>query len=170
ASYLGFIPGAAALGDLSRIETLWARAKGRFGAGGPWLFGRYTVVDAFFAPVATRIATYDLPVSTETLEYVKAHLSDPAFRRWRAMGEAERRIQPSYVRSHPQRAWPGPAPRRAALAEGPSANDACPYCGEPVTAFLEVDGRIWGFCNAFCRDKTLADPEAWPAFMAMVTH
>jgi glutathione S-transferase len=25
----------------------------------------------------------------------------------------------------------------------------------------------FGFCNAFCRDKTLADPEAWPKFMAL---
>ena len=32
---------------------------------------------------------------------------------------------------------------------------------------LELDGRRFGFCNAFCRDKTVADPEAWPAFMAL---
>ena len=24
-----------------------------------------------------------------------------------------------------------------------------------------------GFCNPFCRDKTVADPEAWPEFMAI---
>jgi glutathione S-transferase len=39
-----------------------------------------------------------------------------------------------------------------------------------VTHFLEMDGRTHGFCNAFCRDKTMADPEAWPAFMAIVNH
>jgi glutathione S-transferase len=32
-------------------------------------------------------------------------------------------------------------------------------------ASVEIGGRIFGFCNAFCRDKTVADPEAWPAFM-----
>jgi glutathione S-transferase len=36
-----------------------------------------------------------------------------------------------------------------------------------VTHLAEIGGRIFGFCNAFCRDKTVADPEAWPAFMAI---
>jgi glutathione S-transferase len=35
------------------------------------------------------------------------------------------------------------------------------------THFLETGGRIYGFCNAFCRDKTVADLEAWPKFMAI---
>jgi glutathione S-transferase len=34
-----------------------------------------------------------------------------------------------------------------------------------VTHLAEIGGRVFGFCNAFCRDKTVADPEAWPAFM-----
>ena len=61
-----------------------------------------------------------------------------------------------------------PAPRPAREADGPSENAACPYSGRPATHFLQMDGRIFGFCNEFCRDKTMADPEAWPAFMAMV--
>ena len=47
-------------------------------------------------------------------------------------------------------------------------NTTCPYSGRPVTHVLEMEGRRFGFCNAFCRDKTVADPEAWPAFMALV--
>ena len=54
-----------------------------------------------------------------------------------------------------------------AVDQGPSENITCPYSGEPVTHFLEIDGRVFGFCNAFCRDKTVADPEAWPEFMAI---
>ena len=50
----------------------------------------------------------------------------------------------------------------------PAENEACPYSGKPVTDVLELDGRVWGFCNPFCRDKTAADPEAWPKFMAML--
>ena len=42
--------------DLARIEALWAFARGRFGDGGPWLFGRYSAADAFFAPVAAHLA------------------------------------------------------------------------------------------------------------------
>lgn len=169
-SYADSAPGAAVLDDLARIEALWALAKERFGGSGPWLFGRYTAADAYFAPVATRIATYNLPASAAAMDYVRAHLADPAFRRWRAMGMAENLVQPSYARPFAERPWPGPAPRPAAPAEGPSVNAACPYSGKPVTHFLEMDGHVWGFCNAFCRDKTLADPDAWPAFMAMVAR
>lgn len=167
-SYVDASPRAEVLDDLARIGAIWARARDRFGAGGPWLFGRYTAADAFFAPVATRIATYNLPVSPDAMAYVTAHLADPAFRRWRAMGAAEKLVQQSYAKPYAERPWPGPPPLAASLADGPSENDACPYSGKPVTDFLSLDGHIWGFCNAFCRDKTLADPEAWPAFMAMI--
>lgn len=167
-SYVDAKPRPEVLDDLARIELIWSRARDRFGAGSPWLFGRYTAADAFFAPVATRIATYNLPVSPDAMAYVTAHLADPAFRRWRAMGAAEKLVQQSYAKPCAERPWPGPVPLAASLADGPSENDACPYSGKPVTDFLSLDGRIWGFCNTFCRDKTLADPEAWPAFMAMI--
>ena len=169
-SYADSAPRDEVLGDLARIEDLWALARARFGADGPWLFGRYTAADAFFAPVATRIATYNLPVSAAAMDYVAAHLADPALRRWRAMGAAEALVQPSYAMPYPERPWPGPEPRKATPAGEPSVNAACPYSGKPVTHFLELDGRVWGFCNAFCREKTLADPEAWPAFMALAAR
>ena len=169
-SYLESAPRKEVLGDLARLEFIWTRARDRFGAGGPWLFGRYTAADAFFAPVATRIATYNLPVSMATMDYVDAHLADPAFRRWRAMGKAEHVAQPDYARPFAARPWPGPARLDAMPADGPAENGACPYSGRPVTHFLELDGRVWGFCNAFCRDKTFADAEIWPAFMAMIAR
>jgi glutathione S-transferase len=166
-SYSDTAPSAALLADLARIENGWARSRDRFGSDGPWLFGRYSVADAFFAPVAARIAGYNLPVEDLAAGYVAGHLADPAFRRWRAMGQAEHLQQPSYSRPYPVRPWPGPVPRLAAPAEGPSVNAACPCSGRPVSHFLQMDGTTYGFCNAFCRDKTLADPEAWPAFLEM---
>ena len=167
-SYVDSAPSDAVLADLARIDLIWARARDRFGIDSPWLFGRYTAADAFFAPVATRIATYNLPVSAVARAYVAAHLADPSFRRWRAMGQAENLVQPSYYKPFAERPWPGPAPLPAEIAEGPSVNAACPYSGKPVTHFLRLDGRVWGFCNAFCRDKTLHDPEAWPKFMELL--
>lgn len=169
-AYADSAPRPGVLADLARIEALWAVARGRFGTETPWLFGAYSAADAFFAPVAARIATYNLPVSDAGAAYVAAHLADPAFRRWRAMGWAQHYEQVSYRKPFAERPWPGPAPLAAEIAPGPSENAACPYSGKPVTEFLTLDGRVWGFCNGFCRDKTLADPEAWPAFMAMVTR
>jgi glutathione S-transferase len=161
-------PSEAVLADLARIEEIWAHARSVAPADGPWLFGSYSVADAFFAPVAARIATYGLPVGAEAARYVAAHLADPAFRRFRAMGLVRGADLPWYAKDNARGPWPGPAPRAPRVAEGPSVNAACPYSGKPVSHFLEMEDRIWGFCNAFCRDKTIADPEAWPAFMALV--
>lgn len=166
-SYQDSSPPDGVLIDLQRVETLWALARTRYGAEGPWLFGRWSLADAFYAPVAARVATYNLPLSPEAMDYVNTWLADPDFRRWRAMGFAEGSDQPYYRREWPTRDWPGPVPLPATRAEGPSVNATCPYSGKPVTDFLLFEGRVWGFCNPFCRDKTMADPEAWPAFMAM---
>lgn len=154
--------------DLRRLEQIWDHARSSLSVEGPWLCGSYGAVDAMYAPVAARIAGYGLAVSESAQAYVQAHLNDPAFRRWRAMAVAHGPVLPWYVRDYAEAAWPMPAPVPArAVANGPSQNDACPYSGLPVTDFLEMEGKIWGFCNPFCRDKTVADPAAWPAFAAM---
>jgi glutathione S-transferase len=164
-AYAGFVAEAEVRADLDRIEALWAGARAGSGAGGPWLFGAYSAADAFFAPVAARIAGYELEVGEAAAAYVAAHLADPAFRRWRAMGWAEHRPLTNYHKPLPERPWPGPAVREARASDtGPALNPLCPYSGKPVTHYLVIGGRTYGFCTAFCRDKTLADPEAWPDF------
>ena len=166
-SYTDCAPPPEVLADLRRLETLWAWAQKETGSS-PWLCGAYSAADAFFAPVASRIATYNLPVNTQAMAYVRAHLAHPSFRRWRAMGMVDGADQDFYRRDYPRRPWPGPVPLPARPVDGTQAeNTACPYSGAPVTHVLEVQGRRFGFCNAFCRDKTVADPEAWPKFMQL---
>ncbi len=156
-------PGLGA--DLDRLEVLWDWARKASGSDGPWLTGRYSAADAFFAPVAARIATYNLPVSEGALAYVAAHLAHPSFRRWRAMALVDGADQEIYARDQSRRPWPGPEPLAAqAIDDGQPENETCLYSGEPVTQLLTAGGRVFGFCNAFCRDKTVADPLAWPAF------
>lgn len=169
-AYDGFAPTEAVLADLARIEALWAMARGVAGDG-PWLFGAYSLADAFFAPVAMRIAGYGLPVGAAAEAYVAAHLGDADFRRWRAMGFAEGEGQARYDLDLPRRPWPGPVPLPARAVTGARAENAtCPFSGDPVVAdsLAEVGGRVIGFCNPFCRDKVVADPEAWPAAMALL--
>lgn len=167
-SYESCNPPADVLADLDRVQLMWAWARETTGATGDWLCGAYSIADVFFAPLATRIATYNLPVGPEAAAYVAAHLAHPSFRRWRAMGLVDGADQPFYRRDYPQRPWPGATPLPARAVEGTEAeNTACPYSGKSVTHVLELDGRRFGFCNAFCRDKTVADPEAWPKFMAL---
>lgn len=158
----------AVLADLARLDTIWSWARAETGSTTPWLCGAYSVADAMFAPVATRIATYNLPVTPAAMDYVMAHLAHPSFRRWRAMGMVDGADQDFYRRDYPRRDWPGPRALPARAIDGTDTeNTACPYSGKPVTHALDLNGRRFGFCNAFCRDKTAADPEAWPQFMAL---
>jgi len=74
--------------DLRRLEALWADGLARF--GGPFLAGgRFSAVDAFFAPVAMRIQTYDPPLGAEARAYA-ARLRDlPAMKQWYQAALAE---------------------------------------------------------------------------------
>ncbi len=167
-SYTDCQPPQAVLNDLQRLETLWAWARETTNSTTQWLCGTYSAADAFFAPVASRIATYNLPIGPDAMAYVNAHLAHPSFRRWRAMGMVDGPDQDFYRRDYPRRDWPGPANLPAQATKGTQAeNTACPYSGQPVTHTLDLNGRTFGFCNAFCRDKTVADPEAWLKFMAL---
>ncbi len=166
-AYTDCAPPDAVLADLARLEQMWDWAWEQTGAP-VWLCGDYSAADAFYAPVAARIAAYNLPVSDRAMAYVQAHLAHPSFRRWRAMGMVDLPDQPFYWRDYPHRPWPGPQPLPAHPVDGTGAENAtCPYSGKPVTHVLSLHDRRFGFCNAFCRDKTIADPEAWPAFMAL---
>ena len=173
--YEGFAASDATKKDLARIEALWdtAFASAQDRAEGPWLFGRYSIADAFFAPVATRIATYQLPIeSARSLDYVAAHLADQELRQWRAMGLAENYVQPGYDLDLATTEWPGPD-RIAAkpVARGTAVNSSCPFSGKPVAqdSLAEIGGRILGFCNPFCRDKAVADAGAWPQTRALLS-
>lgn len=166
--YEGFDPSDEVMADLGRIELIWNRAREDREGDTPWLCGDYSAADAFYAPVAARIATYGLPVSETATDYVAAHLADPGFRRWRAMGFAKGQTLARYAMDLAERPWPGPTPLEAnAVDSGPSVNHQCPYSGRPVTHFMEAGGKIWGFCSAFCRDKTVPDPLAWDKFAAL---
>jgi len=167
--YEGFRASDAVRADVARIEEMWHLARSRFGGDGPWLFGAWSAADAFHAPICGRIAGYGLPVGAEAQAYIDLTLSDPAYRRWRAQALTETFAEDPYPIDCPTSPWPGPATRPArAVAEGTAENALCPYSGRPVADLLEIDGRIFGFCNPVCRDKTVNDPEAFPKFMALL--
>ena len=167
-AYTDVHPSDAVQADLRRLEKIWDHARNTCKPSGPWLCGDYSIADAFYAPVAARIAGYGLLVSESAQAYVAAQLADPAFRRWRAMGLVHGENLNRYAKPFETVPWPGPKPRPAhAIESGTAENTACPYSGDPVTDFMESEDRIFGFCNAFCRDKTVADPDAWPAFTAL---
>lgn len=79
----------ATAADIARITTLWADCRDRFGAGGPFLFGRFSIADAMFAPVVTRFDTYGVALDGAARAYADAVLALPAMREWTEAGRAE---------------------------------------------------------------------------------
>ncbi len=71
-------PGVRA--DLARIVAMWSGLLETH--GGPMLFGDFGIVDAYYAPVATRIRTYALPVPPDVAAYVDRVLALPGVRAW----------------------------------------------------------------------------------------
>ena len=59
----------AVAADLARITQLWGAALGA--SGGPFLFGGYSIADAYYAPVAARVRGYGLPLPAELTAYVE---------------------------------------------------------------------------------------------------
>jgi len=77
ASYPNRIDLDAVAADLKRIERLWGDLLQK--SGGPYLFEEFCAADAMFAPLASRIRTYELPTTDVVGEYVEAIYALPAF-------------------------------------------------------------------------------------------
>ncbi len=66
--------------DLARLLALWQPLLAEF--GGPMLFGRFSVADAFFAPVVMRLRSYALPVPHEVRGYMDRVCALPGVQAW----------------------------------------------------------------------------------------
>jgi len=75
--------------DISRIQAIWHDTRAEFGARGPFLFGQFTIADAFYAPVVSRFVTYDVPAAGPVRDYMDAVLSLPAMQDWTREARAE---------------------------------------------------------------------------------
>ncbi|MBN3943715.1 glutathione S-transferase family protein [Nostoc sp. NMS9] len=68
--------------DIDRITTIWQDSRQKFGTAGNFLFGNFTIADAFFAPVVLRFVTYDVQLDTVSRNYVESVLALPAMQEW----------------------------------------------------------------------------------------
>lgn len=66
--------------DLQRIITMWQNALNE--SGGPFLFGRFSIADAYYAPVVMRIRTYVLPIPDDIAAYCERIVSSSSVRAW----------------------------------------------------------------------------------------
>ncbi len=80
------------LDDAAEMDKLWTDCLSRH--DGPFLFGDWSIADAFYTPAATRFASYDLPRSAKADTYISELMSDPHYLEWEAMAFAETHILP----------------------------------------------------------------------------
>ena len=82
--------------DVRRVLDIWSDCRARFGASGPFLFGRFTAADAMYAPVVLRFRTYEVELPAACHAYADAVLALPALREWIAAAEREVESLPQF--------------------------------------------------------------------------
>jgi glutathione S-transferase len=75
--------------DVERITEIWRHAREQFGAGGEFLFGAFSAADCMYAPVTTRVVSYEIDVDPVSAAYVAAIQRLPAFAAWREAALSE---------------------------------------------------------------------------------
>ena len=83
-------PGVRA--DVARIDLMWSDLLRQY--GGPMLFGKFSIADAFYAPVAARFRTYGVPLSAASQAYVNELLAVSSVAEWCQDALAEGRYLP----------------------------------------------------------------------------
>ena len=68
--------------DIDKVQALWRDTRAEFGHGGPFLFGRFSVADAFYAPIVSRFTTYGVTAEGAAREYMDAILAVPGMQEW----------------------------------------------------------------------------------------
>ncbi|MEJ2631361.1 MAG: glutathione S-transferase family protein [Acidihalobacter sp.] len=82
--------------EISRITSLWSECRHAFAHGKPWLFGDFSIADAFFAPIATRFLTYNVPMPADAARYVEELRALPALDAWYTAARNEIENLPQY--------------------------------------------------------------------------
>jgi glutathione S-transferase len=93
-----------ALADAARIAAIWTECRATFGGGGAMLFGEFSIADAMFAPVVSRLATYGVQLPPVAAAYAKAVGELSSVQQW---CDAARRETAFVAHDEPYRSAPG---------------------------------------------------------------
>lgn len=75
--------------EIARIDAIWSCCRRKHGAGGEYLFGRFSIADCMYAPVAVTFRSYGAVLSAEAQRYADTLLANPWVQEWVALGQAE---------------------------------------------------------------------------------
>jgi glutathione S-transferase len=80
---------AGACRQVERVIEMWSVCRREHAREGDWLFGKLSIADLVYAPVALRFVTYGIPMAAEALSYTDAVTSLASVREWVAAAERE---------------------------------------------------------------------------------
>ena len=75
--------------DIDRILHIWSDCHRRYQSQGNWLFGRFSVADAMFAPVVLRFRTYGIDLPESASNYPRRLLECESLQDWLLAAESE---------------------------------------------------------------------------------
>lgn len=78
--------------EIERINSIWRHCREKYGQGGEWLFGDFSIADTMFAPVALRFTGYDVPLGDTESTYVQTIINHPATAEWIEAGKKETEV------------------------------------------------------------------------------
>ena len=83
-------PSIQAQKEIKRIDTIWDELREKHAETGPWLFGKFSIADAMFAPIALRFITYQVEsLSDNSQSYINTTQQHPAIKSWIAAAQEE---------------------------------------------------------------------------------
>ena len=96
-SFPGREVGLEAQSDINRVMAIWRHCRNRYGEGnGDFLFGRFGIADAMYAPVVTRFRTYKFDLEREADAYCDAMTALPAMQEWATAAKNEPMVIDQY--------------------------------------------------------------------------
>jgi len=78
--------------DITRIKSIWRELRQQYASSGPWLFGKYSIADAMFAPVVFRFLTYGVNEPGAVDEYLLTVSRDPLIQPWLKDSATEKEV------------------------------------------------------------------------------
>jgi glutathione S-transferase len=79
--------------DIARLDAIMYCCRTKFGDGGEYLFGQFSIVDCMIAPMAITLNAYGAELSQQSREYVQTLLSNPNLEWWLEQAEDEQETE-----------------------------------------------------------------------------
>jgi glutathione S-transferase len=75
--------------QVERVLEIWGGCRREHASEGDWLFGRFSIADVFYAPVALRFVTYSIAAPAAAQSFVDAVVNLDSIRAWAAAAQRE---------------------------------------------------------------------------------